>query len=341
MEDPKIKELLERIQKDVGEKKQFGIVSGVFGDMENCEGLVESVIESPEGGIFIKVYGCSYLFKGYPVKQIVEGMGLAKAMISMIPRRIIVPSFLIKTALLLLAIFSKKRFVHYLRVYFDAITINVVMKFGLAKEKYNVFAKEIMRATDVILKRELKVIGETYELMINERFKSRMNRWEECELVKAMSDFIAFFLQNDNAYRLRTQDGFFGELNKENIIKFGIVFEMKRLFKILIDREIDVKHKFVDLEKIVIPLLIISKDARKWLVRFLLEVNIEKLKLDEADRYFCLRRRGHKFFGVSLEDRLKEKERIDKEKGHISLKLIRKEDYEKLNGTASGTASVL
>jgi len=217
------------------------------------------------------------------------------------------------------------------------------MKVRLPKQKYNVFAKEIMRATDVILKRKLESIGESFETMINERFKDRITKRDECELVKAISDFVCLFLENDNAYRFRIQDGFFGKLNKDNILKFGVVYEVKRLLNILIEREIDVKQKFIGLKRIAIPLLIISPEIKSWLTRFLLEIDVDKLKLDEHDWYFCLRRRGYKFGGISLEERLKEKEIIDKEKGHIMLKLIRKEDFDKMKGTATiaeGTTTI-
>src|SRR3990167_887349 len=85
------KKQVEEILKKWGEeKKPIQIVSGAYGDMEHCEAIIESVITPPEGGTFVKFLGCSYLFKGYPEKSMVEyGLGIGKAMISILPREIL------------------------------------------------------------------------------------------------------------------------------------------------------------------------------------------------------------------------------------------------------------
>jgi len=64
------------------------------------------------------------------------------------------------------------------------------------------------------------------------------------------------------------------------------------------------------------------------MMRFLLELDYGKIKTDEADWYFCLKRKDYNFKGVLYEGRLIEKERIDREKGHKIPKVIFDEKLE-------------
>src|SRR3990167_10556159 len=87
-------------------------IVGCFGDMENSDGVVEQVLQPPEGGLFCKLFGNTYLWKGFPEKHIVEGLGIGKAMISLVPRKIIGRSWLMMGSLGILYIFRRKRFYH-------------------------------------------------------------------------------------------------------------------------------------------------------------------------------------------------------------------------------------
>lgn len=108
---------------------------------------------------------------------------------------------------------------------------------------------------------------------------------------------LAMILQYDNAYRLRFQDAF----STDNPIKT------------LLEREnCDVVNKYKML-KWILPFLGINK--------FILDLDKDKIKLDEADWYFCLRRQGYNFGGLSYEERLKIAERIDKEKENVIIGL--------------------
>ena len=52
------------------------------------------------------------------------------------------------------------------------------------------------------------------------------------------------------------------------------------------------------------------------------KLDTDKLKLDEDDWYFCLKRRGFNFRNLRLDQRLRLKKMIDKDKGHLRLQLM-------------------
>lgn len=105
---------------------------------------------------------------------------------------------------------------------------------------------------------------------------------------------IAMILQFDNAYRLRFQDAF----STDNPIKT------------LLEREKDIAIKYKML-KWMLPFLKINK--------FIKKMDKDKIKLDKTDWYFCLRRQGYNFGGLSYEERLKIAKQLDKERGNIIL----------------------
>ena len=118
------------------------------------------------------------------------------------------------------------------------------------------------------------------------------------------------------------------------------VKELKRLMDLLISREAPhtyEKRKWIKLRDIIIPFMRIHKMTRETVKNIMLEMDIEKIKLDESDWYFCLRRKCYNYRGVTIEDRLKEAERIDKEKGHQFLVFEYLNDPRKKVGTAIKT----
>ena len=80
---------------------------GAFGDMANCEGYIESEVRPQGGGLESQLYGITYRFKGYPRNEVVEGIGLAKAMISVFPRMILSNSIPLKLFIVFMFIFRR------------------------------------------------------------------------------------------------------------------------------------------------------------------------------------------------------------------------------------------
>jgi len=321
---PEDQKIIEELKKSGTTASTIGFVQGAFGDMEDCEALLEKIVTPPEGGTFMKFYGCSYLFKGFPVTDFVENLSLAKALLSFVPREIIAKSFLFKTSLIFLFLFARKRFLYYANLYFGMIFDRTIVKANMNEIRYNIFAKELRRATDKALRMEFeprKPFNQYVALEIIEHKKLRL-----LVLIAKVLEFSYFIFEHDNAYRFRAQD-ILENLDRKNVVNNGVISEVKRLLQILIDREDEVwglKSKWITVRKMAILFLYFSPTARRIAKNILLEFDVDKVKLDEADWYFCLRRKTYKFRNISLEDRLEEKAKIDKEKGHINVKFIYK-----------------
>ena len=71
----------------------------------------------------------------------------------------------------------------------------------------------------------------------------------------------------------------------------------------------------------VLVVMCMSKEAREFAHKFLMALDIEKVKLSEAAWYFNLRRDSYNYGGKSLEVRLIEAEKVDREKNHIILEI--------------------
>jgi hypothetical protein len=52
--------------------------------------------------------------------------------------------------------------------------------------------------------------------------------------------------------------------------------------------------------------------TRKFLMKFFEEIDLEKIKMDEADWYHCLRRNDYNYGGLSIQERLLIRQKIDK-----------------------------
>lgn len=295
----------------------IAIVNGGFGDMEGCDAVLEERVYPPGGGSFMKFLGCSYLFKGFPRREIVESMALAKSMISMLPREILAKSIIFKIGLAILYFFAPKKFWHYIHVYFYTLYLNVVAKSNIPRNYYNKPTEVLRRAVDIAFTKELER-GNYYRNTWFHGDIQVINKKEWLEAISCLAEFVYLFLENDNAYRFRIQD-VFSLINKKNV-KRSVVKEVARIFDILIKRE-DALHgigrKWKQLKPIVLLFLIIDRRLRRFAKNVLLELDTEEIALDEHDWYFCLKRRTYNFKGISLKKRLEEKKRIDKEKEHI------------------------
>lgn len=313
---PETQELVNKLV-ELQKTGTLAIVNGALGDMEHCGAIVEARIEPPEGGSFTKFYGCTYLFKGFPEINIVENLALGKALISMLPRFTISKSHYLKVCFGLLYVFGNKWFWYYAHVYFFMIYRNVVQKNPLSPNKYNKPTKELKRAVDIALNKQIEdhpyYEGATF-------FRgplNRVTRMEKYETIACAMEFVYLFLEYDNAYRFRLQDAF-AELNKDNI-KENVRKEVTRIFDILIERE-DPQHgigkKWRQIKKVIVPFLFVSKFTRTFMRDFLLALDTKEFALDESDRYFCLKRRSHNIGGTTLPERLEEAKLINKEKKH-------------------------
>lgn len=129
-----------------------------------------------------------------------------------------------------------------------------------------------------------------------------------------ISYYLAMFLQFSPSYRLRFQD-IIEKLNKEEFEKSPLT-EILRLKHIFMGREIGEKAKMELLWRLVFWAVFFNKTRARKMVR---EIDISRAKLDEDDWYYCLRKTSYNYRGKSLEERLSEAKRLDREYGNVLL----------------------
>ena len=311
--------------------KMYPVIAGAFGDMVDCDGIVKQRIFPPEGGQLTEMWGSSFYFKGYPEKHVVEGAGLAKAMMSQIPREIVVKQWPWKLFLAFLFIFARRTFIHSLHVWFKIMHGHTVLKFNIPTQRYNNAVRELKRAGDETVKKMLDNMGNkkdvpyswAYTNLLYPREYQKRSPREFWEFIVCVLDFAWLFIESDNAYRFRVQD-VLPLLNKDNVKK-NAVKEINRLLNILIEREnpvCGIKYKWIAIKKLAIPFLYLSRNARNFAREFLLELNLDKIKMDENDYYFSLRRHTFMFRGIPTHKRIEEAYKIDQEKGIVRFQLI-------------------
>jgi len=122
--------------------------------------------------------------------------------------------------------------------------------------------------------------------------------------------FAAMILQFSPSYRVRLQD-ILGEMKGGSILK-----EIWRLKRIYLSREKAIKRKAAMLFNLLFIFTVLNLKLVKDIFS---EMNINKMKLDENDWYYCLRRGSYDFKGIPISERLKEAEEIDKKQGNVIL----------------------
>jgi len=292
------------------------MLHGAFGDIDNCSGIVEEQVFPEEGGAYLKLLGCNYLLKGCPMGMIytpvLESLSLAK-MVIIQSIKAISKSWFLKITLLSLWLFNRRKFYYFLNTYIHHIHGHTVGVGYFKEKRYNKFATEIRRAFRVALEKELKTEKPLGLYRPEEAIKNNKLRIL-VPLMKFM-EVTVFCVDWDTAYRFQSQDAF-SNLNKNN----DAVKESERLIKLMSSRYTDYVRGKVEMLGKFIPLLRFSPLLKRILTNFFQELDIEKVKLDEADWYYSLRRERYNFGGLTLEERLEQVKRIDKEQGHARIK---------------------
>lgn len=277
------------------QKKQIEILEGVFGEWSGCDGYIEEVIHPSEGGTFCKIYGCSYLFKGYTTGDALHTLDFAKYIFSGFLKEIVGKSFLYMGAVGVKFLFFRKKFLEDIILYFKNMNYRIKW-WDIPEKEYGIFVKEIKRAIRVSLGEKL---------------------WDR--VIKEVSQFVGIFLEKDTAYRFRGQD-ILGLLDIEKARKNGVK-EFFRLLDILISREtsrgISPKWKFM--KTILWMVFMMSPELKKIVNDIMRELNPKMLKMDDADWYFCLRWVSYNFGGLSRKERFALRNKIDVEKSHVFL----------------------
>lgn len=154
---------------------------------------------------------------------------------------------------------------------------------------YNIFSRWVRS----VLERENCYLKDEYYFKSTKELKRVLKKFFDKDLVDAGT----LVFQMDNAYRYRLQD-FIGEIKKENIKGYlSVKKEIKRVFSVYLDREgdNDVKEKIIHLKKII-DICIIFPKINKLIKNIISELDIDKIKFDDIDRYWVgLRKDGYKY----------------------------------------------
>lgn len=306
-------ELLDKIKEDT-KTKPLTYVTGAFGDTDWEHGVVEEVLTPEEGGVFMKLYGCDYLLPGFPEKNAIEVFGLPKAMFSAIPREIVFKSWLLMFSLGFLFLLRRRKFIHILNVYLMTIQANALSKTNIPEKKYNHVSREIHRAVYVVIQRR-----NPSDLLGRDLSYGRENR-EVAEVIAKLTEFICLLIELDSAYRLPIQDTF-GDLDKEQFLK-NVSKGIKEVLGKMESRWTpeSLKEKPRMFKKVIPMVLFLSPTFLFWFEDIIKEIDFDKIKMDENDWYFCLARKGYDYSGLSFEERLSIRKKLDEEKGTVRLK---------------------
>jgi hypothetical protein len=113
----------------------------------------------------------------------------------------------------------------------------------------------------------------------------------------------AHLIEHDDAYRYRVQD-IFSEMSKPHMMANPSA-EILRVIGLYLKREgSGISEKFTAVAKILSLGLKVPK-VKKAYLEAIRQANIENLRLDEADQYFCRQRDDYDFMGEDRELRVK------------------------------------
>lgn len=127
-------------------------------------------------------------------------------------------------------------------------------------------------------------------------------------------------LLSDSAYRFRFQDiignlhkAALGNVRKEVLLLLHLGFLRERNSNGMFDKW--------NLAYRLASVVLLVPSARRFVRRFLEELDVERVQIDSDDWYFCLNRKEYDFSGMSYEDRLTEKNIIDAKEGFVMLNI--------------------
>ncbi len=287
-------EVLNAFFADVKKKKEQGIetyprIASAFGEWAGADGFVEQVYEGDGDGPYLKLWGNTFLLKSVVDVKTIKVLDLSKAVLFIFPMYMAEQPFL-ALGMLFTALFTKKRFIGMLDKMMHRVEFNHLNVIEIPEKDYHKAAREIRRAAESVLKAK---------------------DWGYfTPLFKKVIRYIVFFLEADRVYMLRIQDAFADHglwSGLETLIsretEYGIGYKWKwilRAFKLILWRYPEVKE---------------------FLYLFFDELNRDRIRMDDGDKYYSLSYTSYNFGGRSFEDRMAERERIDKERNHVYIKL--------------------
>lgn len=278
------------------------MVRGAFGSSGlQCLGVIEDMIKEEGGSLLVRYIGCNYLCKGFLDAKCQQSAYAGKRLLAGFPKLLSSKwlIFWMGSFGSLTYILPKKIRTKILILIFNYLIDAAYQPMGwyaLAESAYNTPMQELHRATRVF---------------IIKTFKNK----QVIEILEKLVDIICMTFQFDLSYRFRYQD-IFPLVNKvwlrENPRK-----ELMRVLKIYLEREINfsnVRAKWDYLWNkigIILWFVFLSKKRRQIVIDFFDEVDLEKIKMDEADWYYSLDRDDYNHGGLTYKEKMAVSKELD------------------------------
>lgn len=282
----KINFILQKVRESDSGMMETKNVKGITDDPNKL--AITKVLFPEEGGVYTYFDGLEHPAKGFCYGETVETVDEVKKTIMALLTGFFDAMSKGKLRTLIFAFLFKKQFVAIGKRL--VIQIDYRMRRVRQKpDKYCTCAREIYRVFNL------------------------METWypEYVKEIKSIKNIICMALEYDDAYRYTLQDTL-PELDKD-AVKKNTVKEIKRILDLVLER--DNRGLCVKLLKIrkLLFLLNYSKGVRTILERFLCELDLDKIKLDEADSFHAHYKESYNWDHVKNYKQKEEEKRKSKE----------------------------
>ncbi len=239
-------------------------------------------IEYPEeGGIYRHYFNRAYPAKGHPFKEAVDGIQMCKKLI--VPTaRFMKRHWALAGFFMVMPGFIKDRYVMSLMdTYLEPAVDGGIRPYQLEDKRYCKAAREINRAGRVAIAKQPE-------------------RWRRYYLM--ILEFAVALIEWDNAYRFRIQD-VLGELDKDAFDR-DPAGELGRLIQLESQRErawYDDRDRAHMVGAALRMAMRFNRHVERLARAFVREVELSKVRLDEADEYYCYMRPDYDIHGWGAE----------------------------------------
>jgi len=275
-------------------------INGAYGEFctkdESSLAYVKRIYKDLDG-IKCELYGCAYKWKGIPDPKFIEKIGICKRVFMSTAK--LFTKFPFNVVLAFTFPIFGKRIIKKLIIWGGTIFRSVIEFQRPIRTNYNKCVQEVLRAAEKL---------NDWDFKTQDELKHNTSR---------LIGLAGLVLEFDNAYRIRFQD-MMECVSKDNLINDPL-WEIKRLLSIYIERENCGKNKYQHLIKIFKFLLNFNPSFVELVKRFLLEIDLEKIKPDEDDFYFSLLRTTYNVRGFNQQERFDIKRDMDNLKGNVML----------------------
>lgn len=266
-------------------------------------GNVFDRVEYPdEGGMYAYYFDHPFPAKGNPFPEVVNGIKTPKKFLKSTALFLRANKFIALLVLLTPWFLIRGVAESFLDCYVNSFIHAILEIYKLEPKRYCKAAQEVQRAGYVVAERFAASMK--FPFLSKEKADARRAHWEL--LLKMCVDLITQIIEWDNAWRYRFQD-IAAEIIKK-AFSFSPYKEIKRLSTLQIQRERgwhESKNSVKQMATALRVVVFFKPVVAELLIQFIEELDLEKVKLDEADEYFNLIRPDYDIQGWPMEVRLK------------------------------------